>query len=171
MSTEENKKRIRIILSILAIILCIVFFIWNMVWFSYREENYKIYMGITKDPIVPDTYSSFKDGLSYSVNQPSYLILNGNLGISDEHQNILLVFPKYKEEPVYCIILSSYKDSIPIIIDNNGAMKDNLEYPKEIRDTIIKNQKEIDVLVCAFDEWTVAAKEGNNNYFKNNLNK
>ena len=157
----SSKNKLFIVLGIIFIALVItVFVIWNVIWFSFVEENYTPYLNITVDPLVPDLSASYKNGYSFSVNKPSYLSFEGNLGVSDENFNLLLVFPKYNSEPVYSIILDDSYTGSPIIIDSSGNLKDDLTYPEDISNSILKNQHIIKELICYYDEWKNAAKNG-----------
>lgn len=129
------------------------------------EEEFEKYMIITEDSNLKGEYSNYKDGYSFSVNTPTNLSLKGNLGISDEDGNLLLIIKEYREDDTVCILLSSENMEYPLIISETGGMKEGLPYESYHEKLLDNNKEVITDLINQYDLWRNAAEQEDMNYF------
>ncbi len=91
--------------------------------------------------------------------------MKGNLGISDEEGNLLLIVKEYKKDDVICALLSDKNMEYPLIINENGDMKTGLSYEPFQEDLLNENKEVIHQLIVQYNLWKKAAGEADINYF------
>lgn len=164
--SEIRKRRIIKISIICAIAsLFIWFVVQNIRWNDYVEQQIQPYLNITIDPLVEGLAASEKDGLSFSVTEPSYLEFHGNLGISDEDMNLLIISIDAGKEDTYCIYLTEQEYDYPTIINSDGSLLKDGAYTLAMRETIESHRVEIDRLIKYAHEWQKAAYSNDKSYF------
>lgn len=149
------------------IIISVLITIFIIKWQQSRflKESFQNYMSITEDSILRGEYSNYKDGYSFSVNEPKGLSLKGNLGISDENGNLLLIMKEYKKSDTMCILLSNESMEYPLIINEKGEMNSNLSYEPFQKELLDSNREIIYRLIDQYNLWQKAAKDVNLKFF------
>lgn len=166
MSMKSNKKKIILVVIIIIVLLfLIIIFVRKRQQMYFVKESFQEYMTITEDSTLKGEYSNYKDGYSFSVNEPKGLSLKGNLGISNEEGNLLLIVKEYKKDDVICILLSDKNMEYPLIINENGDMKTGLSYEPFQEDLLNENKEVIHQLIVQYNLWQKAARTADINYF------
>ena len=152
-----KSKMIKIMIFVIIIIL--------MVSIIFIEEAFEKYMIITEDSKLKGEYSNYKDGYSFSVSEPKGLSLKGNLGISDENGNLLLIIKEYKKSDIICILLSDKNMEYPLIINEKGEMDNDLSYDSFQKELLDNNRETIYRLIDQYNLWQEASKDVNLKFF------
>ncbi len=161
----NKKKIVLVVITTVVLLLLIIILVRNRQQTYFIKESFQGYMTITEDATLKGEYSNYKDGYSFSVNKPKGLSLKGNLGISDEEGNLLLIVKEYKKSDVICILLSDKNIEYPLMIDENGEAKTDLSYEPFQEDLLNENREIIHQLIVQYNLWKKAAREENINYF------
>ena len=91
--------------------------------------------------------------------------MKGNLGISDENGNLLLIMKEYKKSDTMCILLSNESMEYPLIINEKGEMNSNLSYEPFQKELLDSNREIIYRLIDQYNLWQKAAKDVNLKFF------
>lgn len=166
MSMKFNKKKILLVVITTVVLLSLIIILARKRQQAYFiKESFREYMTITEDSTLKGEYSNYKDGYSFSVNKPKGLSLKGNLGISDEAGNLLLIVKEYKKSDVICVLLSDKNMEYPLMINEDGEMIAGLSYEPFQEELLNENSEVIQQLIVQYNLWQKAAKEKNMNYF------
>ena len=144
-----------IIVMIVLLSIAIVFCLRN----DFINSYFGGYMSITQDPLIDDLYANYKDGYSYSVNPPYGISFKGNLGISDEEGNLLLIIKRYKREEIICVLLAGSATEYPIKINLEGELIEGLKYDEGQKIAIEDSKVLIMKLIDNYKEWSYAANQ------------
>ncbi|MDO4832253.1 MAG: hypothetical protein Q4A45_02460 [Clostridia bacterium] len=163
-----KSKMIKIMIFVIIIILMvsiIYIVITKQHQSKFIEEAFEKYMIITEDSKLKGEYSNYKDGYSFSVSEPKGLSLKGNLGISDENGNLLLIIKEYKKSDIICILLSDKNMEYPLIINEKGEMDNDLSYDSFQKELLDNNRETIYRLIDQYNLWQEASKDVNLKFF------
>lgn len=145
----SNGKKIIIIL----IVICLLFVLYNIIWYFAIQSKYSEYSK-NMDEFIPNRSYVLdgEDGYLYNVKNPDYLSFTGNLGISNNNNEVsLIIWPSFFGEAKYGIKIDTIDDSYEIIIDRE--MKAEVSEDDKI---IEKYKEEIERLFQKADErWNI----------------
>ncbi len=78
---KSNKKKIILVVIILVVFIFLtIIFIRKRQQMYFVKESFQEYMTITEDSTLKGEYSNYKDGYSFSVNEPKRIIIEGESG-------------------------------------------------------------------------------------------
>lgn len=117
---------------IVPIVIIGIFILFNLIWVITVNIKYARYTksvpknefgihGITDD-----------EGYSYNVKKPDYLQFTGNLGVTSDSGNSLIIWPKITGGYEYGVILCIDDVMYQITIDDNMQTNENDDYIKEL---------------------------------------
>lgn len=118
------------------------FVIFNLVWATTISLKYGQYTKQVPKNDLGIYGKTDQDGYSYNVKKPDYLQFTGNLGVTSESGNSLIIWPKLTGGYEYGVILSVDHTMYQITLDSNMQTKDEDEYIKKLvenhQDTILE---------------------------------
>lgn len=127
------------------IVVLILFAIWNLAWFIGITLKYKNY--VEPIPLYFGKYIKQEDGFTYNVQEPGYLRLTGNLGITkDGTTNGLIIWPLLSGGYKYGIRIEDDKKQVyEIYVDEkmNPLDKDD----QNVVEVLEKNKEEVKELI------------------------
>lgn len=142
----SKKKRLILVLLILAGAFCV----YNVIWFMSVQYRYKTYYEAVPEEHGVRILFDEKDKLTYNVKTPDYLHFTGNLGVSNKKGMSLIIWPSlFKNEFAYGVIISDKTEVYEIYInnefesitDNPGDKKIVEKYKKEIKNLYEKAEE------------------------------
>lgn len=157
-----SKRWIRIAVAAL---MCL-FILVNVFWLYYRFALYGPFINITKDARFPGEQVSQKDKVTYSIADLHYLDFRGNLAISTDKGEDLIVWLHVIMPDEYGFTSIDNSGNVyQLMIDERGNLLKESQYPTEIISYFEENKTELSSLMNAYALWKEAAKEKNTLYF------
>lgn len=148
MKLSKGKKII-----ILLMVICLLFGVYNLIWYFTTQVKYSTYSE-NMDEFIPNRSYVLEgeDGYLYNVKYPDYLSFTGNLGVSNNNNEVsLIIWPSIFGEDKYGLKIDTIDDSYEIIIDRE--MKAEVSEDDKI---IEKYKEEIEKLFQKADErWNI----------------
>ena len=148
MKLSKGKKVI-----ILLMVICLLFGVYNLIWYFTTQVKYSTYSE-NMDEFIPNRSYVLEgeDGYLYNVKYPDYLSFTGNLGVSNNNNEVsLIIWPSIFGEDKYGLKIDTIDDSYEIIIDRE--MKAEVSEDDKI---IEKYKEEIEKLFQKADErWNI----------------
>ena len=148
MKLSKGKKII-----ILLMVICLLFGVYNLIWYFTTQVKYSTYSE-NMDEFIPNRSYVLEgeDGYLYNVKYPDYLSFTGNLGVSNNNNEVsIIIWPSIFGEDKYGLKIDTIDDSYEIIIDRE--MKAEVSEDDKI---IEKYKEEIEKLFQKADErWNI----------------
>lgn len=154
--------------KILAVVIMILFsfVVLNAVWVTYDFMLLGKYRNITKDDRFPGVNISSRDNQTYSISKKKYLRFSGNLAISNENGNFLIVWPYLSKESKFGFTLTEGNVTYNFTINKNGELiNQNDSYDDIAKDVYWKHKEEVIMLIKDYDDWTMASEKKDQTFF------
>lgn len=145
MSKSKSKK-----LYIIITVIILLFGVYNLIWYYVTQSKYDNFSEKMDEFVKNRSYVlNPGDGYVYNVKYPDYLTFTGNLGVSDEKNEIsLIIWPSlFNGENEYGVRIIDEDESYEIMVDKDMKAEDS-----EIEDIVNKYQDEIQILFHKADE-------------------
>lgn len=148
-----KKRKLKKIFFIIAAIV-LSFGAYNIFWYFSIISKYKDYSENMDELIAYKSYFlNPHDGYLYNVKYPDYLTFTGNLGISDEKNNLaLIIWPSLYGENEYGVRIITDEETYEIMVDKNMKAANSSfnsiidEYKEEIEKLFEKANKQWNII-------------------------
>lgn len=144
-----KKKNILIV----GVILIIIFGLYNLFWWLSVMHTYKPYVkAVPKNKYGVYVKYDEKEEITYNVKLPDYLHFTGNLGVSDQNNIVIIIWPSiFNQSFQYGVRVQDDTEAYEIYVDENLEPVSGDELEKEM---INRNYKEIKKLYdSAMEIW------------------
>lgn len=142
----SKSKKLYIIITVIILL----FGVYNLIWYYVTQSKYDNFSERMDEFVKNRSYVlNPGDGYLYNVKYPDYLTFTGNLGVSDEKNEIsLIIWPSlFNGENEYGVRIIDEDESYEIMVDKDMKAEDS-----EIEDIVNKYQDEIQILFQKADE-------------------
>lgn len=137
-------------LYITVTVIILLFGVYNIIWYFTTQSKYDNFSKKMDEVVKNSSYVlNTGDEYVYNVKYPDYLTFTGNLGVSDEKNEIsLIIWPSlFNGENEYRLRIIDEDESYEIVVDKDMKAEDS-----ESEDIINKYQNEIQILFHKADE-------------------
>ncbi len=144
--SKSKRKKLYIILTVLILL----FGVYNLIWYFVTQSKYDNLSKKMDEVVKNRSYVlNAGDGYVYNVKYPDYLTFIGNLGVSDEKNEMsLIIWPSlFNGDNEYGVRIIDEDESYEIMVDKDMKAEDS-----EIKDIVNKYKDEIQILFQKADE-------------------
>lgn len=158
---SKNRK---IVFSVIASVLLLIFGVWNILWFMYSQKYSKLQGNLEKSTVGGITrYSTKSDGYYCSMQPPSYLNFNGNICVNNktverntEKEVSLFVWINLFSNTEYGVMIEDDDQHVyQIYTDKTGtplfSENEDAEYIKRVNDLLNSYQNNTSSVFSAFN--------------------